>query len=300
MEWFTVWWQGLGIVGQIMACAAIPMTVIMLLQLVLMLIGLGPGGDSDGELDDGGFDDVGHDVGHGGGFHDGGFHDVGHDGGFHDGGFHDVGHDGGFDDGGFHDVGHDGGFDDGGLDDGGFNDAGFHEGNFDHVFETHFHHHANGDGSHTNSIWRIFTVRGIVAFFALGGWAGLAALTSGVPVFWSIQIALFSGLAALMLASIAIRLALRMQDSGNINLNNALSLTAEVYITIPPSRANTGKVTMLLQERFVELDAVTDSEEEIRPKTKVEVVGLASRDCLVVSPAETDNGDADSRPDNEQ
>ncbi|MCL2463240.1 MAG: hypothetical protein FWF44_11285 [Defluviitaleaceae bacterium] len=121
-----------------------------------------------------------------------------------------------------------------------------------------------------------------------------------MPVFWSIQIALFSGLAALMLASIAIRLALRMQDSGNINLNNALSLPAEVYITIPPSRANTGKVTMLLQERFVELDAVTDSEKEIRPKTKVEVVGLASKDCLVVRPAETDNGEAAVQPDNEE
>ena len=45
---------------------------------------------------------------------------------------------------------------------------------------------------------------------------------------------------------------------------------------------------MLLQERFVEVDAVTDSELEIRPKTKVEVVGLANKDCLVVSPVEED------------
>jgi len=259
MEWFNVWWQGLGLVGQIMACAAIPMTVIMLLQLVLMIIGLGPGGDSDSEIDDGGFDDAGLD-----------------DSGYGDGGLDDV-------------ELHDGGFDDGGLDDG----------HLDHVFNSHYDHPAHQTGGNTNSIWRIFTIRGIVAFFALGGWAGLAALTSGVPVFWSIQIALFSGLAALMLASIAIRLALRMQDSGNINLNNALSLPAEVYITIPPSRVNTGKVTMLLQERFVELDAVTDSENEIRPKTRVEVVGLANKDCLVVMPSEADTGDDATRPDYE-
>jgi len=268
MEWFTVWWQELGLVGQIMACSAIPMTVVMLLQLVLMIIGLGPGGDSDNDLDDGGS----------------------HDGGFEDGDFDD----GSFDGGGFHDGGlEDGDFDDGSLDDGGFHDGGFHDGdfhdsNFHGVFHAHHDHPGSVAGSHTSSIWRIFTIRGIVAFFALGGWAGLAALTSGVPVFWSIQIALFSGISAMMLASIAIRLALRMQDSGNINLKNALLQPAEVYITIPPSRSNTGKITMLLQERFVELDAVTDSEQEIRPKTKVEVVGLADMDCVVVRLAQED------------
>jgi len=212
MEWFTLWWQGLGLVGQIMACSAIPMTVIMLLQLVLMLIGIGPSGESDSDVDDGGMDDGGYDP------------------------------------------------------------------------DSDQDHPANEAGSNTNSIWRIFTIRGIVAFFALGGWAGLAALTAGVPVFWSINIALFSGVAAMMLASIAIRLALRMQESGNISIRNAISQTAEVYITVPPSRSNTGKVTMLLQERFVELEAVTDCEQEIRPGSKVDIVGLADNDCLVVRP----------------
>jgi hypothetical protein len=81
-----------------------------------------------------------------------------------------------------------------------------------------------------------------------------------------------------------IRFALRMQSSGNIILSNAVSQTADVYLTIPPSRSNIGKVTLVLQERFVEVDAVTDSENAIKPKTRVEVVGVAGTDCLVVSP----------------
>ena len=133
---------------------------------------------------------------------------------------------------------------------------------------------------------RILTVRGIVAFFAIGGWAGLAALTAGIRPLFSIQIALLSGVAAMLLASFAIRFALKMQSSGNISLRNALSQTAEVYITIPPSRSNIGKVTMVLQERFIEADAVTDFETPIKPNTKVEIVGLASADCVVVSPVE--------------
>jgi len=205
MAWFTGWWQGLSLAGQVMACAAIPMTIVMLLQLVLMIIGAGFGGGSETDFDS--------------------------------------------------------------------------EGD-----ESDADHPANEAGSNSSSIWRIFTIRGIVAFFALGGWAGLAALTAGIPLLWSIQIALLSGVAALLLASFVLQLALKMQDSGNLNLKNALSNTAEVYITIPPSRSNTGKVTMLLQERFVELDAVTDGDSEIKPNTKVEVVALADKGCLVVRP----------------
>jgi hypothetical protein len=206
MEWFSLWWQGLGIAGQIMACAAIPMTVVMLMQLILMIIGAGFGMDSDGDVDSDGVD------------------------------------------------------------------AGTES-------------PTNEAASYGSSIFKIFTIRGIVAFFALGGWAGLAALSAGVPTLWAIQIALLVGVAALIIASVVIRLALRMQDSGNLDLQNALAQPAEVYITIPPSRTNTGKVTMLLQDRFVEIEAMTDNETAISPRTKVEVVGIANKNCLLVKPA---------------
>lgn len=199
MEWFMQWWLSLGLLEQIMATAAIPMTIVMLLQLLLMIFGLGFG-TADGDT------------------------------------------------------------------------------NVDSCDSP-----ANEAGTYGNSsFFKVFTIRGIVAFFALGGWAGLAALSAGIPALWSIQIALLAGVAALMLASFTIRLALKMQDSGNLDLKNALSLPAEVYITIPASRSNTGKVTMLLQERFVELDAVTDSETALTPSTKVEVVGVVEKDCLLV------------------
>ena len=93
----------------------------------------------------------------------------------------------------------------------------------------------------------------------------------------------------MLLASMVIKFALRMQSSGNINFKNALSKTADVYITIPPSRSNSGKVTMVLQERFVEAEAVTDSETAIKSGTKVEVIGLADTDCLIVRQLEAED-----------
>jgi len=138
--------------------------------------------------------------------------------------------------------------------------------------------------SGSNSIFRIFTVRGIVAFFALGGWAGLAALAAGVPTFWSVWISLFAGVMALLVSYFVVQLALRMQESGNVNIKNALSQSGEVYIRIPALRAEKGKVMVLVQERLMEMDAVTDCEHDLAPKSKVEVVDIAEQDCLVVRP----------------
>jgi len=211
MGWFSVWWNNLGLIGQIMACAAIPMTIVMFLQLILMIIGVGFGSEADSDIDDGGIDTTAETT------------------------------------------------------------------------------PPDSKGYGTASTFKIFTIRGIVAFFALGGWAGLASLAAGLHPFWAIQISLFAGVCALMLAAIVIRLALRMQTSGNLNINNAVALIGDVYIRVPAGRTDKGKVTMLLQERFVELDAVTDSDTDILPETKVKVLSISDGDTLVVTPVKSDS-----------
>ena len=283
MGWFLDWWREIGLVGQIMACAAIPTSILLMLQVILMLIGAGFGGDSDSFDSDGadaefdGFDGDGPDVSFDG--FDGDSADISFDG--FDGSGIDAGIDG-LDGSGavFGAHGYDGTAD---LDSDGFHGGGA------------YHGYGSGDDmdadvSHGSSIHkfsgtRMFTVRGIIAFFAIGGWAGLAALSAGIPVIWSIQISLLAGVAAMILSYVVIKFAMRMQSSGNIDLRNALSQTAEVYITIPASRTNTGKVMMLLQERLVEIEAMTDDTEPIKPHTRVEVIGLKDDDCLIVRTA---------------
>jgi len=230
MAWFNDWWLGIGLTGQIMTCAAVPMTVVLILQLVLMIIGADFEGSSDA-----GFDGAETDF------------DASVDG-------PDI------------DLGVDG-YDTDGVD----MDAGTHDGEY--------------VAGNPNAV-RIITIRGVVAFFAIGGWAGLAALTGGLAPIWSVMVALCAGAAAMLFASFMLHFALKMQSSGNINLKYAMAQTADVYITIPPLRDNIGKITMVLQDRFVEIEAVTDSENEIRPGTKVEIIGVVSKECLLVKPAD--------------
>ena len=51
MEWFTSWYESLNTVQQVLAAGAIPATVILIIQTVLLMFGVG-GHDADsGEFD---------------------------------------------------------------------------------------------------------------------------------------------------------------------------------------------------------------------------------------------------------
>lgn len=210
MELLSTWWNDLSTLGQLFGAAAIPATVVMLLQTVLLLLGIGGqfAGDSAEDFD---FDTP---------------HVSDHDSDSFD------------------------------LDDG----------------ADHF------DGV------RLFTVRGIVAMFAVGGWLGVAMCDLGVHSAVAVAVALLGGLGALFAAAYIIKASLRLQENGNLSPKNALAHTATVYIPIPPSREGTGKVTMNLQERFVELDALTDCDVKIPTGATVQVVAVTDKNEVIVRP----------------
>ncbi|MDR0963334.1 MAG: hypothetical protein LBM60_01810 [Clostridium sp.] len=129
---------------------------------------------------------------------------------------------------------------------------------------------------------RIFTIRGVIAFFAVGGWVGLAVWAgSRSPTVSSIS-AFISGVAALVLSAYIIKWSLGLQESGNISARNAIGSIATVYIPIPAQRSGCGHVTLTLQERFVEMEAVTDSEDTLKTGRQVQVVGVVGENRLIV------------------
>ena len=56
MEWFSLWWNDLRLVEQILYCIAIPASLILVIQTVIMLLGLGHGGEGFNPSDTSGFD----------------------------------------------------------------------------------------------------------------------------------------------------------------------------------------------------------------------------------------------------
>ena len=107
---------------------------------------------------------------------------------------------------------------------------------------------------------RLFTLEGIVAFLTVFGWTSIIALNSDMPGGLAVFVGFVFGALAMFGVAKLIQLTLRLANSGNISLRNALGKTARVYIPIPANAKGEGKVNLTLQERFVEVNAITEGE----------------------------------------
>jgi len=142
----------------------------------------------------------------------------------------------------------------------------------DEVFEAG----AEGDG------FILFSVRGIVAMLCIGSWSGIVlgdtALHGAVVIILSIII----GFAALIGMAMLIKLILKLQSSGNIQMSNAIGKVGQVYLTIPANGAGSGKITIVIQEKFTEAQAITRDEQDIKTGEVVRVVGTDDLGLFVV------------------
>lgn len=67
MEWFSNWWNSLELVQQILYCIAIPSSLVLIIQTIIMLLGIGHGGEGFNPSDTSGLGDAGFDGGFDGG-----------------------------------------------------------------------------------------------------------------------------------------------------------------------------------------------------------------------------------------
>jgi membrane protein implicated in regulation of membrane protease activity len=128
---------------------------------------------------------------------------------------------------------------------------------------------------------KILTLRNALVFLAIGSWVAFL-LVESLGVWLGIILGLVAGMIAAFLQALAFRATLKLESAGNLDYSNAIGKKGTVYLRIPHSRSGKGKVSILVQERLTEIDAVTDEKEDILPKTSVEVVGLLDSATLIV------------------
>ena len=202
------WWEALGSAGQVFACIAIPATVMLLIQMVLTLIGLGGDeGDADVEAEADGIDD--------------------------------------------------------GIE---IDDA-------DETFER---------GDVFDGGLRLFTLRGLIAFFSVMGWVGTICCGSGLHLALSILISVASGFLAMTVLALLMKWLFSLQYDGTENVREALGVSGTVYLRIPPARTGKGKINAIIQGKLCEKYAVTDEETMINVDEEVTVVGISGEETLIV------------------
>ena len=128
---------------------------------------------------------------------------------------------------------------------------------------------------------KIVTVRGVLAFLAIGGWTAFSLGDVIHPLLAALCGILAGSIAAFLLAY-AIRAAYKLENEGNLDYQNAVGMTGTVYIRVPKARSGAGKVSVIVQERLSEADAVTDDTVDLMPGDVVEVLAVEGETTLVV------------------
>lgn len=128
---------------------------------------------------------------------------------------------------------------------------------------------------------KLLTLQTIVTFLAVFGWVSIICISSGLSNISGVLIGAGCGFLMMVLVAKIVQMTARLAEDGTLNLKNAIGETATVYLPIPPKNQGTGKVTMQLQGRFCELDAVTAEEEAFQTGAQVLVSDVVG-DTLVV------------------
>ena len=129
---------------------------------------------------------------------------------------------------------------------------------------------------------RVFTLRGVVAFFVVFGWLGVVLSESSIHIALTILLSSLAGLAMMFFLAWLFRAVMRLRSDGNTDNKNALGTAGKVHLTIPPERSGHGKVHLMLQGSLVEREAVTDEADPIPTGAEVVVIGLSGQTDLVV------------------
>ncbi len=128
---------------------------------------------------------------------------------------------------------------------------------------------------------KILSIRGVLAFLSIGGWT--TYILSDTLQYWLASLFGFiAGSIAAVLLAYALNAAMKLESSGNLDYRGTVGKTAMVYIRVPAQRKGRGKVIMNHQGKTLEVDALTDENEDLLRNTKVIVDSLEDDSTLLV------------------
>ncbi|HEY9478834.1 MAG TPA: hypothetical protein VIP79_02045 [Gemmatimonadaceae bacterium] len=141
--------------------------------------------------------------------------------------------------------------------------------------------HGEAQGEPGANGLNLFSVRALSAGVAFFGLAGLAAMKAGWPLLLVLPAAVIPGFIAMLLVAISMRWILRLESDRSIHVSDAIGEGGIVYIPIPGADSGPGKVTLTLNGRTVEYEAVTRGG-ALSTGTKVTVVDVREPDIVEV------------------
>lgn len=148
-----------------------------------------------------------------------------------------------------------------------------HDISIDH--DTNFSH---GGGA---GFWHLFSFRAIVSALTVFGLAGMASHTAKLAQPMPPLIAAASAMAVALLVGFVMRSMNKLAADGTSDIQNTRGATGTVYLPVPGKNAGLGKVQLDVQNRTLELQAVT-FDQALETGTKIVVVDVVAPDTVEV------------------
>lgn len=157
---------------------------------------------------------------------------------------------------------------------------------------THPGEHLGVEGAETLVSFRLLSVRGIIAFGTLFGWAGALYLQEGTPTGTSILYALVWAFIGMLVVSGIFYLMQRMTESGTPRLATCVGEPGTVYMDIPAG--GEGKIRTLVGGVVSFIGARTAQGEALAGGTPVVVTRLLDSSTVEVRRATSEGGPTDA------
>jgi hypothetical protein len=142
--------------------------------------------------------------------------------------------------------------------------------------------HDHGDSDHGgNWLVSMIGVRTVAAGLTFFGLGGLTAGYYGLSESQSVGVAIGFGAVAFYAVATIVKSLSKLKSDGSVRIDRTVGQSATVYLRIPAGRAGTGKVHVAVQNRTVELPAVTAGP-ELPTGAAVRVVAVVPPDTVEV------------------
>lgn len=141
----------------------------------------------------------------------------------------------------------------------------------------------DSDSDISQASFHVFSLRSILAFLMVFAWSGIVALESGkLNLMVILIISFFAGLAMMLLTAWSLFLLSKLEQKGNLDVENAVGENGEVYLSIPAERKGVGKIQIIVQNQLQTLDALTDEHNSIKTGCIVTVIAVEPDKSLLV------------------
>ncbi|MFI1772825.1 hypothetical protein [Thalassobellus citreus] len=130
--------------------------------------------------------------------------------------------------------------------------------------------------------FQFITFKNLVGFFTIFGWSGIACIDAGLSNPITILISIVCGLLMMTIMAAMFYYMGKLNDSGTLKYKNAINTIGEVYLTIGANRTSMGKVQVKIQGTLRELEALSDSETDLKSGAVIKVKNVTENGILIV------------------